>query len=102
MKYLASPDFENCRGVVQGGILSAMLDNAMSSALLLQLEPGEGIASLEMKTTFIGPALSGPLFGEGQIIKRGRSIAFLEGKLFDETDALLVTTTTTGKITRPR
>lgn len=94
----ARPDFCNLMGSVQGGMLTAMLDLAMAFAALCALEDGHVVPSLEVKTTFIAPARTGKIIGEGTLIRRGRSIAFMEGRLFDPAANLLATASATGQI----
>jgi uncharacterized protein (TIGR00369 family) len=94
----ARRDFCNLMGSVQGGMLTAMLDLAMAFAVLCTLEDGHVVPSLEVKTTFIAPARSGEITGEGMLVRRGRSIAFMEGRLFDPHGALLATASATGQI----
>ena len=98
IRYLGTPDFDNSSGLIQGGILAAMLDNAMSRAIGQRLGDGQIIQTLEMKTTFVGPAPIGPVIGEGQVVRQGRSIVFLEGRIFSETGDLLVTSSSTAKL----
>ncbi len=95
------PQCCNLIGTVQGGILTAMLDNAMSFAVIGALGPEFIAPSIEIKTNYIAPALPGPIMGEGGVVRRGRSIAFMEGKLMDTDGKLLATATGTAQI-RPR
>jgi len=79
----------NPRGTIQGGIVSAMLDDCAAYAGIVALgEPGF-IASLELKTSFLNPAYPGPLFAEGRCLKMGKSSCFLEADLKDADGKLL-------------
>ncbi len=98
IRYIGTPAFDNSSGLIQGGILAAMLDNVMSRAALQRLDDGQIIQTLEMKTTFIGPAPIGAVIGEGQVVRQGRSIVFLEGRIFSEAGDLLVTSSSTAKL----
>ncbi len=102
IRYQGVPAFDNSSGQIQGGILAAMLDNVMSRAVGQRLDDGQVIQTLEMKTTFVGPAPIGPVIGEGQIVRHGRSIVFLEGRLFSEAGDLLVTSSSTAKLAARR
>jgi uncharacterized protein (TIGR00369 family) len=94
---LARPEFLNVHGMVQGGMLCAMFDDAMSAAAVSS--GGKFMApTLELKTIFIRPARQGPLFVEGRVVHRGRSIAFLEAKMRDNEGILIVTATATARI----
>ncbi len=98
IRYLGTPAFDNSSGQIQGGILAAMLDNVMSRAVLQRLDNTFVIQTLEMKTSFVAPAPIGAVIGEGQVVRQGRSIVFLEGRLFSEDGALLVTASSTAKL----
>lgn len=98
IRYEVDGRYDNGSGLVQGGILGAMLDNVMSRALGQRLDVDQIIQTLEMKTTFIGPAPIGRLIGEGQVVRQGRSIIFLEGRLFSEAGDMLVTASSTAKL----
>jgi uncharacterized protein (TIGR00369 family) len=102
LRFRASPDFRNRRGTIQGGILAAMLDSVFGTTLASTLQHGETIVTLEMKISFIRPAVPGTIYGSGRLVERGRSIAFLEGELRDAEGALLATGTSTFRITRER
>ncbi len=79
----------NPRGTIQGGIVSAMLDDCAAYAGIIALgEPGF-IASLELKTSFFAPAYPGLLHAEGRCLKMGRSSCFLEADLRDAEGNLL-------------
>ena len=96
--FQARREFCNLIGSVQGGMLTAMLDLAMSFAVLCALDDGHAVPSLEVKTSFIAPARPGEIVGEGMLVRRGRSIAFMEGRLTDLQGNLLTTASATGQI----
>lgn len=88
--------FCNPRGNVQGGIVSAILDDCAAFAGIVALgEPGF-IASLEMKTSFFAAASPGTLYAEGRCIKMGRSACFLEADLTDANGKLLARLTSSA------
>ena len=95
------PEFCNPAGFIQGGMLAAMLDLVMAFAVLCTLEDGHVVPSLEMKTSFIAPARAGEITGDGTLVRKGRSIAFMEGRLIAPQGKLLATASATGQI-RPR
>jgi uncharacterized protein (TIGR00369 family) len=97
----ARPEFCNLMGNVQGGLLTAMLDMAMAFGVICAMEEGYVVPSLEIKTSYVAPAKPGRLVGEGRPVRRGRSVAFMEGKLADESGRLIATASATGQI-RPR
>jgi uncharacterized protein (TIGR00369 family) len=82
-KFKAGRKFLNPLGSVQGGILTAMLDEVMVDAALARLGRDVVIPTLEIKTTYLRAAPAGPLSGEGRVVRAGRSVVFTEGVLFD-------------------
>jgi acyl-coenzyme A thioesterase PaaI-like protein len=69
MSFEPGESLTNPRGTIQGGIVTAMLDDCAAYAGIIALgEPGF-IASLEVKTSFLAPAYPGLLYGEGRCLK---------------------------------
>ena len=97
-RFLAAPHLANPMGQVQGGFLTAMLDEAMSVAGLVASGMTCVMPTLEMKASFLRPALANgqTLRGVGRILKWGKTIAFTEGELFAADGALLVKATGTA------
>jgi uncharacterized protein (TIGR00369 family) len=77
------PEFINPTGSVQGGILSAMLDDAMGP-IVVAVTNAEGFpTTIDLNVSFIRPVKPGPISVTAQITNLGRQLVFLEGKLFD-------------------
>ena len=81
---------------IQGGYLCAMLDEAMSVACMVASGMTLVAPTLEMKTSFLRPAMPGQIKGIGRVVKWGRSIAFTEGELYDADGRLLAKATGTA------
>jgi uncharacterized protein (TIGR00369 family) len=79
-------------------MLAAMLDDAMGPALVAMLEPGLFATTVELKVNFVRPATAGRLIARGRVVHRGRSIAFLEGRLETADGELVATSTATARI----
>ena len=77
------PEFRNSVGHIQGGFLTAMLDECTTIAGLVASGMTSAFPTLEMKTSFFRPVGVGPIRGVGRVLKQGRTISFLEGDLFD-------------------
>ena len=71
-------------GVVHGGAAFSLADSAMAHALLSALNPGENCSTVEIKTSYFAPVTDGEMTCEAQVVKRGRRIAFLEAKVYNE------------------
>jgi uncharacterized protein (TIGR00369 family) len=95
----AKPEFCNLLGSVQGGMLAAMLDMVMSFSVLCTMGgPGHVVPTVSMNTQFLSPAKPGRIVGEGAVVKKGRSVAFMEGRLRDRDGRLLTTATASGQL----
>lgn len=97
IEYEAKPEFCNPMGSVQGGFISAMLDDAAAIACVVASRGKVGVPTLEMKVSFLRAARPGKLRVVGQVMKLGRSIAFLESHLYDMDGKLLAHSTQTAK-----
>lgn len=73
------PDMQNGEGWLQGGIFTALADEAMVLAIYPLLEKDERLATISEHTTFISGAREGALFAAGRVVKRGRRVIFAEG-----------------------
>ena len=60
MEFQATEQFLNPMGAIQGGFLTAMLDETMGPAAISALPAGQGVPTLELKVSFIRPARPGP------------------------------------------
>lgn len=92
-------EFTNPVGAIQGGFLSAMLDDTMGPALASQLAAGEFAPTLHLNVQFISAAKIGKLIGIGRVVKRGKDICFLSGELSQE-GRIVATATATATIRR--
>lgn len=72
-------------GTVHGGILTTLLDTAMTAAIWSTLDPGKVATTMGLNVNFIRPvALAGGILRcEGQAIHVGRRTATAEGRLTD-------------------
>ena len=89
--------------VAHGGVLMTMLDVAMAHAARSVSgdtpEAAPGVATIEMKTSFMRPA-EGRLRAIGTLLHRTASMAFTEGSVFDEAGRLCAHATGTFKYVR--
>ena len=83
-------DFLNPAGRVQGGILTAMLDDTMGPAVLIKSGGALYPSTIDMNVSFLSAAKPGPLVCEGEVLRLGKTVGFVEGRLTDEDGRLLV------------
>ena len=75
------PDMLNGAGWLQGGLFTALCDEAMALALFTVLNSGVGIATISESTSYLQGVKSGQITATGRVIKKGRSFAFTEGEV---------------------
>lgn len=75
-----------------------MLDSTMGCAAIASLQPEQAILTLEIKVTFLRPALPGVIRGFGRLLQRGRSILFVEGELRDPKGNVLARASSTLRV----
>ena len=71
---------------VHGGVMSALVDMAVGGALGTLSEAsagGVGQSTLDLNVSFLAAAGEGPIFAEGKILRRGRTIAVGEAQITD-------------------
>ena len=98
------PDQTNSWQVAHGGLLMTLLDVAMAHAARsprpgVPEEPGVGVATIEMKTSFLHPA-EGRLVAQGRLLHRTRSLGFCEGDVRDAEGRLCAHATGTFRFRR--
>jgi uncharacterized protein (TIGR00369 family) len=99
-EFVISADFCHSVDVVQGGFVTAMLDAAMSHAVLTSIKGVISVSSLEIKTSYLEPTRAGSLRAEGTVLKSGHRTAFLEGRLYNADGLLTATTSSVAKLIR--
>ncbi|MGI0131086.1 MAG: PaaI family thioesterase [Thermoplasmata archaeon] len=73
----------NINGVVHGGVYATILDTAMGGAVVSLLGEGETTATTSLYVEFLRAGREGEtLTARGDVLRRGRHIAFAEGNLF--------------------
>lgn len=98
------PDMLNGDGWLQGGVFTAICDEAMAMALCTVLEEGESIATISESTSFLRGIREGTVVARGRVIRKGRRVAFLEGEVREQgTDSpiLSLTSASFAVIRRP-
>jgi uncharacterized protein (TIGR00369 family) len=90
------PDYCNPLGVLQGGIVAAMLDAAAALAAISHAGGTIEVPTLEFKVSFLAAAYPGRFFAEGRVVRMGRRIGFLEAELRDPDGTLLARMSTTS------
>lgn len=72
------PELANSIGLMQGGVIAALADEAVAFALYSLVPDEEMINTVEMKINFLGAVKAGDVTAEAYIAKRGRTISLGE------------------------
>jgi len=91
-------EFLNPAGFVQGGILSAMLDDTMGPAVFVMTDGKFYTTTISLNVNFLAPAKPGRLTAEAKVTQLGKTVAFVEGKLMASDGTLLATATTVARL----
>jgi len=88
--------------VVHGGVLLTLLDHACGAALThgSGKELGKAAVTISLNASFLRSATGGTLFGVGRCIKQGRSIAFCESVIEDDTGTEIAKASASFKLMR--
>ena len=74
-------ELKNPHGVLHGAAAYAMADTGMGAALYPTLDDGQQCATIEIKISYLKPVSSGTLVCETDVVRRGRTVAFLESEV---------------------
>lgn len=85
----------NPQGALHGGIMASAMDISMGHLVARVAGPG---ATIEMKVQFLRPVMGGIVAVEGSFTKRGRSLSFMESRLYGEDGKLAAHATATWKM----
>jgi uncharacterized protein (TIGR00369 family) len=96
MDFDVSPSFANPTGAIQGGFIAAMMDEAMSTCVIIASNVTMTAPTLEMKTSYLRRLMPGPAHVDAQILRMGRSAAFMEAECFDADGKLIAKATATA------
>ena len=92
------PAFCNPAGFIQGGMLTAMLDDTMGPAVFIMTEGRLYTATITMTVNFLAPAKVGPIVGEANVTQIGKTIAFVQARLTAEDGVVLATSTASARL----
>jgi uncharacterized protein (TIGR00369 family) len=96
----AGPQHANPMGTLHGGILCDIADAAMGMAFASTLAPEESFTTVELKVNFFRPVWKASLKAEGKVVRRGRSLGYLECEISDERGNLIAKAASTCLVLR--
>ena len=72
----------NPHGVLHGAAIYSLADTGMGAALYPSLEDGQICATIEIKTSYFKPVVSGTVVCITRVVNRGRTVANLDSEIF--------------------
>lgn len=75
------PEMHNGEGWLQGGVYTAMADEAMALSIYTLLKENETIATISCTTTFMRGVKEGTILADAWVVKRGRQVIFAEAEV---------------------
>jgi uncharacterized protein (TIGR00369 family) len=85
----------NPMGTLHGGILCDIADAAMGMAFASTLAAEESFTTLELKINFFRPVWEAQLRAEGKVVRRGKTIGYVECEVTDESGRLVAKASST-------
>ncbi len=88
----------NPMGTLHGGILCDIADAAMATAFGTTVDENESITTISFHIDFMKSLVEGKVIAKARVIKRGRTIGFMECDLYTEDNELIAKATSTCKV----
>ena len=98
LSFQGRPEFCNPSGFIQGGFLSAMLDDTMGPAAFIMTGGKQYTPTVTMTVNFLSPAKVGTIYSEAKVVQLGKTVVFVEAKLTDASGTILATATSTSRL----
>ncbi len=92
------PEFLNPAGIIQGGMLTAMLDDTLGPAVIVASGGTLYTSTIDLHTHFLRPVKLGPVTTEATVTKLGKTVAFTEAQLFDAQGNVCVRATSSASL----
>jgi uncharacterized protein (TIGR00369 family) len=97
----ANPHLTNSRGEIHGGVIATLLDVALGSAAMAALPEGASCATVTLTVTYLQIG-RGDLVGTGRVLRAGRTLVNVEGRVMDGQGALIAQAVGTFRALRSR
>ncbi len=92
VEWEATPDYgfvTPAGHVIQGGLVTAVLDSAMGGACWTVLDNHEVFLTADLRVEFFRPSRPGLLRARGRVLRRTSRVVFCAADLFDDQDTTL-------------
>ena len=98
----ADKGHHNPMGQVHGGIMCDIMDAAMGIAMVTTLEENENFTTINLQVNFLKGISEADLVAEGVVIKRGKTIGYVECNLKDQDGNLIAVAQSTCMVVREK
>ncbi|MGD0020922.1 MAG: PaaI family thioesterase [Smithellaceae bacterium] len=68
------PEYLQGAKTMQGGLIVALADEAIAHAMMTQVNPDEGLTTIELKSNFLAGVNKGELIADASVFKKGQSL----------------------------
>lgn len=83
------PEFIQGAGVVAGGIISTLADEAMAHVVIANLAENEDTATIEMNLRFLKAIVEGEIRAVAKLVKKGRNIFAVTADISNKSNQLI-------------
>ena len=90
----------NAMGYAHGGAIATLGDGVLGAALMTTLKPGELFTTLDLHTNYLRQAKDTTLRARGEVIRRGRTTAYVEATITDSDGKSVAKLSCTCMVTR--
>ncbi|HVA76278.1 MAG TPA: PaaI family thioesterase [Candidatus Binataceae bacterium] len=87
-------------GTISGGYIGVFVDEMLSTAIGSILEDGEFAVTAEIKLSYLRVLMPGAITGTARVLRRTRSLAFLEASVVSADAEIAATASSTWAISR--
>ena len=102
MSWTPTPDMANPFGSVHGGIVATVIDEVTGAAVMSSIESGTA-PTVSLHVEYLHAiAIGGTYTAVGEIVRRGRAMAIVDGRILNEEGEVLVRGTCIYQIPRPK
>lgn len=91
MRLTITRELINAGGLLSGAVTYALIDYSMGSALWIQRNEGERIATLNIAINYIATAIEGDIICTSRVDRRNRTAAVLRSEVVHEDGRVLAT-----------
>jgi uncharacterized protein (TIGR00369 family) len=96
----AGQQHTNPMGTLHGGILCDIADTAMGIAFTSTLAASESFTTVELKINFFRPVWKAQLRAEGKVVRRGKTVGYVECEISDENGRAIAKASSTCLVLR--